>query len=116
MTPHQLEVILDAYASGEGSLWLKRSDVIDRMEAAGYLDGYHVTPAGAEAAGVPWADFLDRLHGDALIDAADLYPAHEEVERLRLQFNRLPSSVSPVIVDTMRRRLDIIEAALRAAT
>jgi hypothetical protein len=115
MTPHQREVILDAFASGEVSLWNKRSDVIDRMEAAGWLDGYHVTPAGAEAAGIAWADFLDRLHGDASDDAANLYPAHEDVERLRLQFDRLLNTVSPAVVDVMRERLNRIEAVLRTA-
>lgn len=115
MTPYQREVILDAFANGESTLWSKRSDVIDRMEAAGYLDGYHVTPVGAEAAGITWADFLDRLQGDALADEANPYPAHEEVKRLRLQFDRLPSNVRTEIVDTMRGRLDVIEQALRAS-
>lgn len=115
MTPHQREVVLDAYANGESTLWLKRSDVIDRMEAAGWLDGYHVTPAGAEGAGIAWAAFLDRLHSDALNDDADLYPAHEDVEGLRRQIERLPDAVGRTIVDIMNERLARIEAALRAA-
>ena len=109
MTPHQREVVLDAYANGESTLWLKRSDVIDRMEAAGYLDGYHVTPAGAEAAGIAWADFLVRLHGDALADLNQEYPAADEVAWLREMLHDLDGTAG-----LLMKSLDRIERALRA--